>query len=238
MKNNDKIKDLSDIIKNARRYSLIGEYGNSLEKYQEAIIIIKQRQKKIKEGNENLKEIWKMTEYNIKSEMLQIKDILETCLQLHHCQFNYSKKQFEGNEFVTKNKKIMEKEIMEMYNKDKRIYDKISDNSGSNINNITDNRNINRSNKSNKIKNKSIKSTNINLSIETKKNKTSKINPWLNKKIYSNTKYNKPYINTNINNNTENNINNFNNNSNSNSINNINIKKCKSLKENVEKKNV
>ena len=136
MKNNDEINKLSDIVKNARKYSLIGEYGNSLEKYQEAIVIIKQRQRELNNGNEDLKEKWKMTEYNIKSEMLQIKDILETCLQLHHCNFNYYKKQFEGNEYITENKKIMEKEIMEMYSKDKRIYDKISDNSNTRINNI------------------------------------------------------------------------------------------------------
>ena len=123
MNNNEKIKELSSIIKNARRYSLIGEYGNSLEKYQEAIEIIKERQKELEiiKESEDLKEKWKMTEYNIKSEMLQIKDILEKCLQLHHSDFNYSKKQLEGNDFINENKKLMEKEIMDMYNKDKRI---------------------------------------------------------------------------------------------------------------------
>ena len=40
MKNNEKIKDLVSIIKSARKCSLLGEYGNSLEKYQEAIKII------------------------------------------------------------------------------------------------------------------------------------------------------------------------------------------------------
>ena len=226
MKSNDKIKELSDIIKNARKYSLIGEYGNSLEKYQEAIGIIKQRQKEIINENEDLKEKWKMTEYNIKSEMLQIKDILETCLQLHHCHFNYTKKQLEGNECIFENKKIMEKEIIEMYNKDKRIYDKIPDN-----NTINNNKNIIRSNKSNKVKNKIIKT---NLTLESKKNKVPKINPWISKNSSNNSRYNKSYINT------ENNINSStnktNNNSNNNSINNLNIKKCKSLKVNMEKK--
>ena len=44
MNKNANVKELVNIIKLARKYSLIGEYGNSLEKYQEAIGIIKQRQ--------------------------------------------------------------------------------------------------------------------------------------------------------------------------------------------------
>ena len=56
-----------------------------------------------------------MTEYNIKSEMLQIKNVLETCLQLHHSHFNYSKKQLEGDEFINENKKKVEKEILELF---------------------------------------------------------------------------------------------------------------------------
>ena len=215
MKNNEKIKDLSSIIKNARKYSLIGEYGNSLEKYQEAIEIIKGRQKELEiiKESDDLKEKWKMTEYNIKSEMLQIKDILEKCLQLHHSDFNYSKKQLEGNEFINENKKLMEKEIMEMYNKDKRIYDKASDNNN--------NKKFALSNKINKIKQKSTKTSNINMALDSKRNRIPKINPWSNNKNYFYSKYNK----------TSNIINNSNDNNS-----NFNIKKCKSLKANMEKK--
>ena len=99
MKQNINLKELSSIIKLARKYSLIGEYGYSLEKYQEAIDMIKQRQSEISHENQDLKQKWKMTEYNIKSEMLQIKDILQICLQLHHSEFSYNKKQNEGNYF-------------------------------------------------------------------------------------------------------------------------------------------
>ena len=120
--NNEKLKLLSNTIKNARKFSLIGEYGNSLEKYQEAISLIKEREEELINESEDLKEKWKMTEYNIKSEMLQIKDILETCIQLHHSHFNYSKKQLEGDDNINENKKKLEKEIMDIYTKDKRIF--------------------------------------------------------------------------------------------------------------------
>ena len=65
-----------------------------------------------------------MTEYNIKSEMLQIKDILQTCLELHNSDFSYSRKQNEGFYFLNENKKIIEKEINDMFNKDKKLYEK------------------------------------------------------------------------------------------------------------------
>jgi len=209
MKNNEKIKDLSNIIKHARNYSLIGEYGNSLEKYQDAISIIKERQKELEliKGCEDLKEKWKMTEYNIKSEMLQIKDILEKCLQLHHSKFNYSKKQLEGNELFNENKKLMEKEILEMYNKDKRIYDKKPENN---------NKNIALSNKLNKIKNKSVKTPNINLALDSNRSRIQKMNPWPSNKNYFYNKYNNTVSNTNDNN--------------------YNLKKSKSSKVNMEKK--
>ena len=45
MKNNGKIKDLVSIIKSARKFSLLGEYGNSLEKYQEAISFYREKKK-------------------------------------------------------------------------------------------------------------------------------------------------------------------------------------------------
>ena len=213
MKNNEKIKDLSNIIKHARHYSLIGEYGNSLEKYQDAISIIKERQKELELIKEcqDLKEKWKMTEYNIKSEMLQIKDILEKCLQLHHSKFNYSKKQLEGNDVFNENKKLMEKEIMEMYNKDKRIYDKKPEN----------NKSIALSNKSNKTKQKSAKAPNINLALDSNKNRIQKMNPWFSNKNYFYNKYSK--------------INNSTSNTNDNN-NNYNLKKSKSTKVNMEKK--
>lgn len=205
--NNEKIKELSNIIREARKFSLIGEYGYSLEKYQEAVGIIKERQKEIINESEDLNEKWKMTEYNIKSEMLQIKDILETCLQLHHSHFNYKKKQLEGNEDINENKKKLEKEIMEIFNKDRRIYD----------NNLyDDNKNNLRPNKSNKIRNKTNK-PNMNLMIDNKKNRTTtKMSPWLSNKNPFNNKFNK---------------------ANKNDINsNLNIKKCKSLKANIMEK--
>ena len=122
MKNNGKIKDLVSIIKSARKFSLLGESGNSLEKYQEAIKIIKERQEEIVNENEDLKTKWKMTEYNIKSEMLQIKDILQTFLELHNSDFSYSRKQNEGYYFLNENKKIIEKEINDMFSKNKKIF--------------------------------------------------------------------------------------------------------------------
>jgi hypothetical protein len=213
MKNNDKLKQLSNIIKNARKNSLIGEYGNSLEKYQEAIAIIKERQEEIINEGEDLKEKWKMTEYNIKSEMLQIKNVLETCLQLHHSHFNYSKKQLEGDEFINENKKKVEKEILEFYNKDKdkRIYEPKKNN---NNKNITKNRSYKEKDKNKIYKNK------FNLIIDTKKNnKAPKVNPWLSNKNSNKNSYISNY-------------NKFNN-----TDNNMNIKKCKSLKVNtIEKK--
>ena len=181
MKNKVNIEELSSIIKSARKYSLLGEYGNSLEKYQEAVSIIKQRQEEIKNDNDNIKEIWKMTEYNIKSEMLQIKDILQICLQLHHSEFSYNKKQNEGNYFFNENKKIIDKEISDMFSKDKTLYDS----------NKKNNNNINSYSSSNKqqIKQKS-KSSKMNnyYSNESKKNKKqNKINPFqINQGIKSN----------------------------------------------------
>ena len=205
--NNEKLKILSNTIKDARKYSLVGEYGYSLEKYQESISLIKEREAEIVNESEDLKEKWKMTEYNIKSEMLQIKDILETCLQLHHSHFNYKKKQLEGNEYINENKKKLEKEIMEIYAKDKRIYDKAA-------NTTKKSKNINK-NKVNKINN------NTNIMVNSKKNRTPKTNPWLNNKYSLTNKYNKL-------NSSNNSINNSNN---------ANVKKSRSLKaNNLEKK--
>ena len=63
--NNEKIKELSNIIRDARKYSLIGEYGYSLEKYQEAVGIIKERQKEIINESEDLNEKWMKTKHAI-----------------------------------------------------------------------------------------------------------------------------------------------------------------------------
>ena len=115
MSNEDQILNLPNIIKNARKYSLIGEYGNSLEKYQEAISIINQRQSELSNENEDMKSKWKMTECNIKSEMLQIKQILETCIQLHHSKFNYTKSQSEN---IPQEKAKIENKITEIFSKE------------------------------------------------------------------------------------------------------------------------
>ena len=220
MKNNGKVKELVSIIKSARKFSLLGEYGNSLEKYQEALSIIKQRQEEIANENENIKSNWKITECNIKREMLQIKDILELCLQLHNSDFTYSKKQNEGFYYLSENKKIIEKEINDMFSKNKKIYEKNSNNNinNKNINSYSD---LNNQNK-NKIKSRSSNNnySNNNYFIESKKAKIKKPNPFQGPKNNFNNKYNK-YNNI---------ISNYNN------KNNISIKKSKSLKEPIEKK--
>jgi len=184
MKNNGKVKELVSIIKLARKYSLLGEYGYSLEKYQEAISIIKQRQEEIVNEKEDIKEKWKMTEYNIKSEMLQIKDILQTCLQLHHSEFSYSKKQNEGNYYLMENKKIIEKEIFDIFSKDKKLYEKDIRNNNKNTYS-----GLNKQAK-NKLKSKST-NVNNNFNMSSKNNnKISKIVAIQENKNYSDNKYN------------------------------------------------
>ena len=212
MKNNEKLKDLVSIIKSARKFSLLGEYGNSLEKYQEAIKIIKLRQEEIANESEDLKSKWKMTEYNIKSEMLQIKDILQTCLELHNSDFFYSRKQNEGFYFLNENKKVIEKEINDIFNKDKKLYEK--NNNNKNTNSYSD---LSQYNK-NKNKSKSY-NTNYNnkYNYNTKKNK---YNQSQISKNYSDNKKN--------NNNTPKSDNTYKHNS--------NFKKSKSLKEEPEVK--
>ena len=174
MKNKVNIEELSSIIKSARKYSLLGEYGNSLEKYQEAVSIIKQRQEEIKDDNDNIKEKWKMTEYNIKSEMLQIKDILQICLQLHHSEFAYNKKQNEGNYLFNENKKIIDKEISDMFSKDKTLYD-----SNKKINNINSYSASNKQQIKQKSKSSKMNNNYSNYSNESRKSKRqNKINPF------------------------------------------------------------
>ena len=174
MKNKVNIEELSSIIKSARKYSLLGEYGNSLEKYQEAVSIIKQRQEEIKDDNDNIKEKWKMTEYNIKSEMLQIKDILQICLQLHHSEFAYNKKQNEGNYLFNENKKIIDKEISDMFSKDKTLYDSNKKNNNINSYSASNKQQIKQKSKSSKMNNNY-----YNYSNESRKSKRqNKINPF------------------------------------------------------------
>ena len=174
MKNKVNIEELSSIIKSARKYSLLGEYGNSLEKYQEAVSIIKQRQEEIKDDNDNIKEKWKMTEYNIKSEMLQIKDILQICLQLHHSEFAYNKKQNEGNYLFNENKKIIDKEISDMFSKDKTLYDSNKKNNNINSYSASNKQQIKQKSKSSKMDNNY-----SNYSNESRKSKRqNKINPF------------------------------------------------------------
>ena len=174
MKNKVNIEELSSIIKSARKYSLLGEYGNSLEKYQEAVSIIKQRQEEIKDDNDNIKEKWKMTEYNIKSEMLQIKDILQICLQLHHSEFVYNKKQNEGNYLFNENKKIIDKEISDMFSKDKTLYDSNKKSNNINSYSASNKQQIKQKSKSSKMNNNY-----YNYSNESRKSKRqNKINPF------------------------------------------------------------
>ncbi len=187
MKNKVNIEELSSIIKSARKYSLLGEYGNSLEKYQEAVSIIKQRQEEIKDYNDNIKEKWKMTEYNIKSEMLQIKDILQICLQLHHSEFAYNKKQNEGNYLFNENKKIIDKEISDMFSKDKTLYDSNKKNNNINSYSASNKQQIKQKSKSSKMNNNY-----SNYSNESRKSKRqNKINPFqINPGIKSNSNSN------------------------------------------------
>ena len=187
MKNKVNIEELSSIIKSARKYSLLGEYGNSLEKYQEAVSIIKQRQEEIKDDNDNIKEKWKMTEYNIKSEMLQIKDILQICLQLHHSEFAYNKKQNEGNYLFNENKKIIDKEISDMFSKDKTLYDSNKKNNNINSYSASNKQQIKQKSKSSKMNNNY-----SNYSNESRKSKRqNKINPFqINPGIKSNSNSN------------------------------------------------
>ena len=102
------IMDLPKIIKIAREHTLLGKYETSLKKYQIALEIIQARKKEVNVGV--LKDKWKMTELNIKSEIDQTKKMLEACKALTNIDFNYFKKQIESNEI--KKKKFQEKGVM------------------------------------------------------------------------------------------------------------------------------
>ena len=102
------ILDLPKIIKIAREHTLLGKYEISIKKYQIALEIIQARKKEVKVGV--LRDKWKMTELNIKSEISQTKQMLEACKTLTNIDFNYFKKQIESNEI--KKKKLQEKGVM------------------------------------------------------------------------------------------------------------------------------
>ncbi len=90
------ILDLSKMLKMARELSILGYYETSLIKYQIALSIVQARYKEITE--EFIKQKWKMTELNLKSEIAQTKQILEVCKTLKNADFNYSKKQVDTDE--------------------------------------------------------------------------------------------------------------------------------------------
>ena len=113
------IIDLPKIIKIAREHALLGRYETSLKKYQIALEIIQARKKEVNVGV--LRDKWKMTELNIKSEIGQTKQMLEACKELTNIDFNYFKKQIESNEI--KKKKFQEKGVM--------VFDMSNNNRGS-----------------------------------------------------------------------------------------------------------
>ena len=90
------ILDLSKMLKMARELSILGYYETSLIKYQIALSIVQARYKEITE--EFIKQKWKMTELNLKSEIAQTKQILEVCKTLKNADFNYAKKQVDTDE--------------------------------------------------------------------------------------------------------------------------------------------
>ena len=94
------IMDLPKIIKIAREHTLLGRYETSLKKYKIALEIIQARKKEVNVGV--LRDKWQMTELNIKSEIAQTKQMLETCIALTNIDFNYFKKQIESKEIQKK----------------------------------------------------------------------------------------------------------------------------------------
>ena len=90
------ILDLSKMLKMARELSILGYYETSLIKYQIALSIVQARYKEITE--EFIKQKWKMTELNLKSEIAQTKQILEVCKTLKNEYFDYAKKQVDTDE--------------------------------------------------------------------------------------------------------------------------------------------
>ena len=114
--NEEKLINLVKLIKQARNESLLGLYNSALTHYNQSMIIIRS---KIYDANDNkdIIENWKITEYNIKNEIMQIKQMYEICKEINNSEFNYSKKQLENIE----NKKLIEKEVLEMIIKENKI---------------------------------------------------------------------------------------------------------------------
>ena len=150
--------DLVRLIKQARNESLLGLYDSALIHYYQAMIIIQSKINDKCNGNDII-EKWKITKYNIKNEIIQIKQINEICKEINNVKFNYSKKQVENIE----NKKLIEKEILDMLTKENKTEKKIN-----NFLSIS-----NDSNKKHKIF-----IAKINL-INDNKNNDTKINKWL-----------------------------------------------------------
>ena len=113
MTDDDKTKktilDLPKIIKIAREHTLLGCYETSLRKYQIALEIIQEREKEVSDVRV-LRDKWKMTALNIKSEIAQTKQMLEACKMLTNTDFNYYKRQVESEDL--QKKKLQEKGIM------------------------------------------------------------------------------------------------------------------------------
>lgn len=90
------ILDLPKVLKLARENALLGFYETSLKKYNQALVIIQKRQSELTEAF--IKQKWKMTELNVKSEIAQTKQILDLCKTLKINDFDYSKRQMESEE--------------------------------------------------------------------------------------------------------------------------------------------
>ena len=159
--NQEKLLYLVKLIKQARQESLLGLYDSALIHYNQAMLIIKS---KIYDeySNKDTIEKWKITEYNIKNEIIQIKQMYEICKEINNTEFDYSKKQVENIE----NKKTIEKEVLGMLIQQNRI-EKTKNNF---LPSSTD-----------KIKKPKIYIAKINLINDNKSNDT-KINQWLNYK--------------------------------------------------------
>ena len=159
--NQEKLLYLVKLIKQARQESLLGLYDSALIHYNQAMLIIKS---KIYDeyNNKDTIEKWKITEYNIKNEIIQIKQMYEICKEINNTEFDYSKKQVENIE----NKKTIEKEVLGMLIQQNRI-EKTRNNF---LPSSTD-----------KIKKPKIYIAKINLINDNKSNDT-KINQWLNYK--------------------------------------------------------
>ena len=159
--NQEKLLYLVKLIKQARQESLLGLYDSALIHYNQAMLIIKSKIYDEYNNKETI-EKWKITEYNIKNEIIQIKQMYEICKEINNTEFDYSKKQVENIE----NKKTIEKEVLGMLIQQNRI-EKTRNNF---LPSSTD-----------KIKKPKIYIAKINL-INDNKNNDTKINQWLNYK--------------------------------------------------------